>query len=215
MTFTPIPDGTPNWGFELNNALNDLQAQISTNSAANATGDWTPEDGGLITWTWDASQASGSSVIGTGGVLRLYRVSIKKPSTINRILMTQSVAGSGLTAGQNFAGIYDSSGTLLGQTADQSTDWSTGGSTSTLRSMPLTAQLPVPAGKYWIAFLMNGTTGPSFLRGATGGGTWINAGTTASTRRCGSQGSGYTALPATFDPATISAEVILPALALS
>lgn len=210
MTFTPIPDGTPNWGFELNNALNDLQAQISTNNAANATGDWTPEDNGMIAWSSDSYLASGSTAV-TSGQITLVQVSIKKPSTISRVHVGRSADGSGLTGA--FLGIYDISGNLIGQTADQSAAWSTGGATP--QSADLLVQAPVPAGKYWIAILVTGTTPPTFLRGATGGGQLTNQRTTSATRRLATFGAGLTALPATITPTAMASSFITYCFAVS
>lgn len=202
MTFTPIPDGTPSWGPVLNAALNDIQAQITNNLTLTAAGDWTPEDNGMIAWTMDPYVASSSRAV-TNGSVQLHMLSIKKPATITNILMSRSVAGTSMTAGQNFAGLYDINGTLLGQTADQSANWAVG---TTPLTMPLVSQVPVQPGKYWIGLLANSTgTLPTFLGGPAGAGAHYNLGTTATTRRLALFGSGLTSLPSSITPSSMTA----------
>lgn len=207
MTFSPIPDGTTNWGFVLNNALNDIQAQISTNLATLSTGDWTSDDNNLIAWTGDVYSASGSSGP-TSGVVLLQRVSIKKPSTINNIIYPRSALAVTGVSGQNFAGIYNSNGNLIGQTADLTTQLQTGTAASP-QTLALTAQLPVQAGFYWIAYLFNAATTATALRGATGAGSWINSAATSSTLRLATFGSGLTALPSSITPSSMTPNTLL------
>jgi hypothetical protein len=205
MTFTPISDGTTNWGFVLNAALNDLQSQVTAAQATANTGNWQPEDNGQIAWTMDPYVSSSSRSV-TSGTVSLFLVSIKKAATITNIVISRSVAFTNGNAGQNFAGIYDISGTRLGQTADQTTNWS---AATAPQEVALTAQLPVVAGKYWIALLANwtGGTAPTFLGGPAGVGAAYNIGTTSSTRRVATFGSGLTALPSSITPSSMTGVV--------
>lgn len=200
MTFTDIPDGTTDWGSVLNNALDDLQAQITDNHATDQSGGWQPADQGLIAWTLEPGVASGSTGP-TSGQMALARVAVRRASTITNINVGITAAIASGVAGQNFMGIYSSGGALLGQTADLTTAWGSTGPAS----HALTAQLPVAAGYYWIAMLSNATTTPTVSRGSAGSSATTNTGTTSSTRRFATYGSGLTALPSSITPSSMTA----------
>jgi len=204
MSVTPIPDGTPDWGPILNAQLNDLQQQVTSNFSTQSTSGWTPEDQGLIAWTVDPATVASTLAVPTGS-LQMGMVSIKKAVTAVNITIGVQTAQVTGTAGQNFAAIYNSAGTLLGQTADQTTAWSTTGN----KVMTLNAITPLQPGKYWLALLVNGGgAGPVILRGGSVTNTvLINIGTPTNARRFAVFGSGLTALPPTFDPTLITSGV--------
>ncbi len=79
--------------------------------------------------------------------------------------------------------------------------------------LPLATQLPVTAGFYWIALLINAATPATFLRGATGAGQWINAVQTSSTLRLATFGAGLTALPASITPGSMAGNTALTLMA--
>lgn len=200
MTFTPISDGTTNWGFVLNAALNDIQAQVTAAQATANTGHWMPEDEGMIAWVDDPINAQASSAT-TSGVVHLWQVSVKKDSTITNIVLPKSANAATGVVGQNFAGIYSISGTRLGQTADITTNLAAGGAAPLI--VPLSAQLPVAAGKYWIALLQNAGTPATFLRGAQGAGNYMNL--VAASLRVATFGAALTALPSSITPTSMVA----------
>lgn len=205
MMVTKPAAGDPNWDVPLNAALDELQGDIDTNAASISSvssrvttleniGTFTPADHSLITWSYDpALGAAGSSA--TAGVLFLAKVLVRQAANVTNILLGVVTQGTTLTAGQNFAGLYDSTGTLLGSTADQATGWSSGG--AGLRTMAISGgPLALSAGAHYVAFLANGSTPPTFLRANSQSSSMINVGLASGTGRFLSSGTGQTALPA-------------------
>jgi hypothetical protein len=172
-----------------------LQYPLSTvNTAA-----FNQADHNLLAWTQDpATLRASGDVLASSGVLYLAKLKIVNRSTlVSNILYGVVTAGATLTAGQNFVGLYNSSGTLLSGTADQTTNF---GSTG-LKTAALTTPQTLAVGTYYVAFLSNGTTKPALAMGAGHGIAAItNAGLTLSTARFASYGSAQTTLPSSFIP---------------
>jgi hypothetical protein len=200
MVTTPT-HGQSNWDVPLNAALNDLQDQININPASDA--DWRPVDQGYVTWSMDPAFASNVSAL-TAGVMTLIKVPIRaKTGTtvlVSNIELGINSGGVTLTAGQNFAALYNSAGTRLALTADQSAVWTSAGH----KTMALTVAQNLTSGYYWIAVLANGATTPQILRATNATAASANSKTTAATTRFGSFGAGLTATPASFTPASIT-----------
>ncbi len=196
MTFTPIPAGTTNWSVPLNAALTDLQNQI-TSLYSN---DWGPDDQGMLAWSIDPATASSTQAL-TGGVLALCRFRIRTAVTANSLATGVSTAGSGLTSNQNFMGIYNAAGTLLRSTADLSAVWNSSGA----KNVSLTSSVSLSAGYYYFALLSNGTTPPTLIRGSSSTNGIINIGTTSTTLRFATYGSGLTTLPSSLTLASMVA----------
>ena len=108
-------------------------------------------------------------------------------------------SGTLLTAAQNFAGLYNSAGTLIGTSADQSAAWTTAGVyTTPLAGGPFS----LPAGFYWVACLSNSTgTPPSLIRTTNLTAGFANQGLTAAQSRYATNGTGTT-LPGSITPAS-------------
>ncbi len=158
-----------------------------------------PVDYGLTAWAYDPAPAGTNSVF-TGGVIQLVRIPIRATRTITNIVLFVGTAGATLTAGSCWAGIYDSTGARLGQTADQASAWtSTGTKTMAITGGPIS----LAEGYYWVAFVATGTTIPAFLRASGVGGAAINAGLAAASTRFGTYGTSQTTLPSTLTPASI------------
>ncbi|MFR9794692.1 hypothetical protein ACL02U_02135 [Streptomyces sp. MS06] len=153
---------------------------------------WTPADHGLIGWTQDPATLGAGTDPTTAGVLYLLAVKVPSPRTISTVHIGVAEPGSGLTAGQNLAGLYDSAGTLLSGTADQSGSWTSAGH----KAIALSTAQDVGPGVYYVAFLANGTTPPPLLRGHSYSSSTLNAGLTAANARFLTSGTGQTALPA-------------------
>lgn len=152
-------------------------------------------DHGLITWTSDPAACRSTDDSTTAGVVYLCKVKIVNRSTIvTNVLAGVTTAGATLTSGQCLAGLYDSTGTRLAITADQSTAWTTTG----LKTMALTAPQTLAVGNYYVALLANGTTPPRFMTGAGGSASTLNAGLATSAARFLTSGTGQTALPASI-----------------
>ena len=187
--FPPIAIGSLNWGAPLNTALANLdRAQPST-----------AQDQDMIQWTFDpASNMVGTAL--TSGTVNMAKIWIRQPVTINDVGASIATVGTGLTAGQNFAGLYDSAGIRLGQTADQTAAWGTVG----YKQMALTAPVVIAApGAYYVAILSNaGTATPAFARGSALTSSIANANTTAANGRFTTGPAAQTTLPASITMAS-------------
>lgn len=151
-----------------------------------------PSDQGLIAWSYDPAIPSNGSAPASG-TIQLVKLIIRNACTVTNVLANVSGAGATLTAGQNLAGLYNSAGTLLSATADQSGSWTSTG----LKTMALSAAQAVQPGAYWVALLSVGTTPPTFARGSglAGAGGMFNAGLTAATYRFATGPAAQTSLP--------------------
>lgn len=187
-----LPDGT--------------QAAGSNGKAADSghvhpeTAGWIPADAGFLAWNFDP-------ILGTTGsapannTITLLRINVREAMTVTNVLVWITATGSGLTTNQNFVGLYNSSGTLVGTSADQTAAWgSTGLKTAALVSGPFA----LSAGFCWVAILPNESAGtvPSFLRAASGtSNSEMSIGLTVSTARFATNTTG-TSLPSSITPAS-------------
>lgn len=192
-----ITNSTPNVGqiskpvFVADSATSGYVSIFDTETvrAEQNTFDWSPGDQSLVAWAFDPVVASNSSVLPTAGVMYMARIAVPTGTTIANLVVDISAAGAGLTSCG--AALYQN-GTLLGQTTDQSGAWNTTNS----KVMPLTGGPVTVSGEYvYVAIWANGTTLPSFSRGA--GRSNINIGTSATTYRFASSGTGITTVPPT------------------
>lgn len=160
MAFTPIVIGSLAWGTPVNAALASQDARISDIERQGAT---TLDAYGFLAMNYDPALApTGTALV--SGTIQMCRLDLPAPATISTITTAAVAAGSGLTAGQNFAGIYDAAGNRVAVTADQSAAWATSGE----KNMALAVPYAAAAGTYHVAYLSNGTTPPGFLRGTSG-----------------------------------------------
>lgn len=170
-----------------------------TLSGAGNPSNYSATDTGYAAWTYDPTICNaGTSPLPTGGTVYLSQVLVRAPKTISNLVLNVNAAGVTLTASQNFAGIYNSAGTQLGVTADQSAVWNTTG----CKNMPLAGgATTLTPGFYWIAFVSNGTTIPSFAR-ASGviNAQIVNGQLGSGQYRFATNGAGATTLPASFTP---------------
>lgn len=157
-----------------------------------------PSDLGLLGCNYDPATASASSAPNPGTVL-LTAVSLRRAATVTNVLVYAVTGGSGLAAGSCASGLYDSTGALVGKTADQSAAWQTAG----LMTMPLSGgPYPLAAGRYWVAVLGTGTALPALLRvQAPATALSVDLGGPVTTARSAVNGTGLTALPAQISPA--------------
>lgn len=185
------------WGAPLNAALNDLQNQINLRPVSSA---WSPQDQGFISWTETPSLINNAGIL-TSGTVTLAQLVVRDAVTANRIFVRITAAGVGLTAGQNFVGLYNAAGTRVALSADQSAAWTGTG----VMSPALTAPVGLSAGKYWVALLSNGATPPTFRCGNQGGDG--NAGLAGATLRYATAAVAQTSLPVSFVPAALTAQL--------
>lgn len=152
----------------------------------------------LAAWNMDPALCTAGSGT-TLAAVTLIRVNLRYPQSVTNVLAYVTTGGGTLTSGQNFAGLYNSSGTRVAATADQSTAWaSTGLMTMALSGGPYA----LAAGFYWVALLANGTTAPSFLRMTTPqSASAPNLGMSVTGSRCATNGTG-TSLPSSITPSS-------------
>lgn len=147
--------------------------------------DWQPADYSLISWAYDpiAANTSSAPVAGTTYIVRLH---MPVATTITNLHLIVSGGGSGMTSGQNFAGLYRS-GALIASTSDQSTVWNSSG----FKTMALSGgPVAVDAGDVYVAFFANASSMPTFLRGS--GFSSINLGASSPNIRFATTDTGRT-----------------------
>lgn len=154
---------------------------------------------GILSQNYSSILASGGTAALTSGVVYLIRVPLYGgTATITNIIAGVNAAGSGLTASQCFAGIYDSTGAKIGGTADQSAVWnSTGLKTMALSGGPFTTTSLYA----YVVLISNGTTNPQFCRSAGGGSIGsgiVTLSSSGSQMPFATNGTGATALPSSL-----------------
>lgn len=160
-----------------------------------ARADFVPADHGLASWSFDPTGASTATITPVAGTLYTVLMKIPRPTLITAIVMITSTPGATLTAGQNFAVLYDESGNQVGVTADQATPWA---AAAGVKDMPLVAPVQVAGPFCRVGFYSNGSTLPTWRTGASSAvpGS-VNQATAAG--RFGSANTGLTTTP----PATL------------
>lgn len=176
--------GSPAWGQPLNTALSTM-----------ANGLWNPEDMGFTQWSYDPGMINQlTGVNPASGTVRMVRLPrLPEGVTLNAVSFFIGSAAITPTAGQCFAGVYNSSGLRLGQSADISGQLGVVG----MINFALSAPLAVGAGDYFAALLMNASGVPSL--GVSNGGALnaavVNGGLPASIGRVTDGPTAQTSLP--------------------
>lgn len=157
-----------------------------------------PADHNFLTWSYDPALAAAGTIVANGGTLYVIRLKLPVAALVTNIVMEVSTAGATLTAGQNFAALYDASRALLAVTADQAAAWASTG----LKTMALAAPQAVPAGYVHACFWTVGSTLPTFTRGTALNAVQPNAGLAAPNLRYATADASLT----TTAPATIGTQ---------
>jgi hypothetical protein len=159
-----------------------------------------PADHGLRAWAFDPRFCGTTAAVATSGTLFLSGMFITESFTASALYWGVAAAPTSQTAGQNFVGLYDASGTLL-------TSVGVDGDTATTGLKTATINVALTPGTYWAAFLFNAGTAPQLPRCAGAGGTpsLINVGLSGANQLYASNGTGRTALPASITMASNSA----------
>jgi hypothetical protein len=120
---------------------------------------------GIQAWNYPSLYTSASTPALASGRIYTMLVPLAYSITVTNILIGVQVAGATLTTAENWIGLYNSAGTLIGQSADQTTAWAgTGLITAALVSGPFAV-----SGSFCVvALVSNGTTCPQFSKAATG-----------------------------------------------
>jgi hypothetical protein len=132
-----------------------------------------PSDFGWKAWAYDPAVPT-TGTLGTGGVLYLTRLILRRAATIANLYFYVQTAGVSLT--NVGVGLWKASDKSLIQSLVNSggattAGWQSGG----LKTCAITSSA-LAAGAYYAGYWATGTTQPSMLRCATGGSTF-NAGT--------------------------------------
>lgn len=159
---------------------------------------WQPSDSGLLAAS-GVLDAVGSQIAMVAGTLYLLKVPVRTAFTWTNMIVPVGTAGVGASTG-SFAGLYSSAGLLLSGSAD------IGASLLAIAdiSVPLTTPQPLAAGSFvWAALLANlATSQPSIRTWAAQSSFTANLGVLSpAVMRCGTAGTGLTALPASITPA--------------
>lgn len=147
---------------------------------------------GLVAWNYDSESANSTNTL-TLGTIFMNKVYLPAGVTVNGLGFTiPTTVGASLTYAR--AGLYNSSGTQVALSNDQTTNWtSTGYKVNTLSSPYVVPS----AGFYWVAFLATGTTAPVPCS-SNGVQMGFNGNVTGATLRHGTAGTGQTSLPASI-----------------
>jgi hypothetical protein len=168
-----------------------------------------PSDQNLLAWTYDPNQAghvTAQSNAGVAGRVTLTRILLRKPIVWSNVWIGLSGVDAAAVLANNYLGVYDTTGTLKGTTADISTSLMSG---AVAKPLALTAPFTAQPGAYYIAMLLNGTwTTNSLTFKCSGAGSSTNAGLSAPNLRYSSVLTGQTALPATVDLSTQATTII-------
>jgi hypothetical protein len=158
-----------------------------------------PSEQGLLAWTYDPNMAghvTAQSNAGVAGRITLVKIPIREQITWSSIWFGLSGVDAGATLSNCYLGVYDSSGTLKGTTADISSSLMSG---ATAKSVALTSSFTAAPGSYFIAMLLNGTwTTNSLTFKASGAGVSVNAGLTAPNLRYSNILTSQTSLPSSL-----------------
>lgn len=119
-----------------------------------------PESSGLKAWDFPYAFATGTgSAVTTAGLLYLAKIPLTAGTVVNNVWFRIATAASGITTGQNFAGLFNSAGQRVATTADLSTVIGT--NTGPIQGALTSAYIVPVSGDYWMGIFFNaGTTLP-------------------------------------------------------
>jgi hypothetical protein len=160
-----------------------------------------PPDSGLLSWSYDPAFTS-TGQLTVNGTLYLIKVPIRSLQPISTIWWNASAPGVTPTSGQNWAGIFNSSGTLV---ASVGVDAKVTSSNTPVSVTLGTSYTPTQPGFVWVALLFNAATPPTLLRTNGANLSTNNAGLAASAYRFATNGTGLTALPGSVTPSSNAA----------
>lgn len=149
-------------------------------------------DHGLLGSTADPALVS-SGKLAVNGTVYLARLYVRKAATATKLYWGVNTAGVTATAGQNFVGLYDSTGTRLASVGVDARVTTTGVFTETISAA-------VTPGYYYVAFVFNASTAPQPYRtpgDLSASLANLNIGS-ASRYRFATNGTGQTSLPSSL-----------------
>jgi hypothetical protein len=188
-----------------------VQAAGSTGKYADAGhvhpagGNWLPGDNGFQAVNWAPHLMNGNTVT-VAGNLYVLKVPVRSPFTATNLVVNVQTGGTGAST-QSFAGLYNSSGTLLTGSSDVGSLVTATGFVTLPLTTPQSLTPSGVGGFVWAALVFNLATTQPNLRGlpspGSTGATIVNLNTTNATAGTGIGGTSITAL-ANITPASIN-----------
>ena len=161
-----------------------------------------PSDQGYLAWTFDPAAGSTTGTTAATGTLYMSALYLRTATVISTISWAQLTAGTSPTSSENWAGLYSSTGTLLGSAGIDATV--TNGNTVSTASITRTVVNP---GFCWVGLLYNATPSPALIRASENTLVVVNAGLATSALRFTSNGTALTSLPGSITPSGNSATI--------
>jgi hypothetical protein len=161
------------------------------------SGEVVPADHGYSAWTGDPESIQAATAL-VSGTVYLRKLRIRRAITPTVLAFSVSVAATGVVAGQNFAGLYDSDGGRLATVGIDAAIASSGVTEVAIAPGALAA-----ASFVWAAIVVNATGAPQLHRMSSTT-TPPNANLSAAVLRNAVNGVGQTSLPASITPASNS-----------
>ncbi|MFD8142503.1 hypothetical protein [Streptomyces sp. NPDC059708] len=190
-------------------ALGNTGVIVNSTSVGQPAPEDLPGEQNLLSWTYDPCQAghvTAQSNAGVAGRITLTRIPIRQTITWSNVWIGLAGVDAAAVLSNCYLGVYDSSGTLKGTTADISTSLMSG---ATAKALPLVTPFSAAPGMYYVAMLLNGTWATNSLTfKASGAGISVNAGLTAPNLRYSNLLTGQTSLPSTLTLASQSTSII-------
>jgi len=170
----------------------------------------------LLGWTSDGADAENGYLLSAAATIYLGRVPLPAPLTVTNVISwTTNIAGVALT--HSFMALFNSAGTIIGQTADQSAAWV---NAFVKNVLPLVGGpyvcTPLAANDFlWVAiYVGTAVTLPTFYAAPAGAPPAYGL-TTAARSRYGYIAQANTATLGNIIPANIAAVAQIPWMAIS
>lgn len=159
-----------------------------------ATGVRTPDDLGFAAWNYDPLGATNTSSAVNGSIY-LLGIVVRFQRLITNLGVLLTTGAISAVASQNYLGLVDSTGAIRGSTAATVCDTPSQSSGWMIQAM----QTPflAPAGRYWVAVLLNAAT-PAVLGRASGATTGFDLNLTSPNYWVALNGTSATVLPGSF-----------------
>lgn len=152
-----------------------------------------PGDNNMVAWNYHPAGVSTTGSLLTSGTLYLNKVVFRnKKSSVTKLWRIQGTAGATPTSGQNFMGLYDSTGALLSSVNIDAQVTDSNGPKSATLDTPLSNLV---AGTYFVGLLFNAGTVPVIYRTAQPFTADAMANQSASQYNHATNGTSLTALP--------------------
>ena len=131
--------------------------------------------------------------------LYLNAVYVQAPAFTSKVWFHVATVGSGVTAGDNWAGLYNAAGTLVASVAIDSA-----AAAAELHEFSWTSPVLLEPGMYWVGIVFNATTMPALYRSSATLLAAMNANLAASAYRAciAMDGTAYATLPASITPSS-------------